>query len=128
MSIKAFRKDIQQGMPLEEAFQKHKLTLNQVFTTLHTKTRYHHKKKNKPPAYTPIKTPYIYNYRNKYYIVKNTRKKSRTFGSYNTLEEAIQVRDELIKDGWHQTHVDRICDELGIQRNKGHHNQKVRYH
>lgn len=38
------------------------------------------------------------------------------FGTYRTKKEAILVRNELIDVNWDKNELDRILDELGIER------------
>lgn len=43
---------------------------------------------------------YIYSVRNSFQLKKYVNDKSRHFGTFKTLEEAIKARDELIKNDW----------------------------
>jgi hypothetical protein len=127
MGIKAFQKDLNNGMTITEALQKHNLTFKETCDRLHDERVFPSKYRKQPIIYTPTGIPNIYNINNKYYIKKTIKGKSRIYGSYNTLEDAIRMKQALIKDGWHQTHVDKLCQELGIERNV-YFNNKVRYH
>jgi hypothetical protein len=119
-----FRKDLQQGMTIHDALTKHGITFQDAFQQLHKYKRTPEKK-----TYTQIGvSQYILTVDNRYAIRKNINGKTRMFGTYDCLEDAVLVRDELIRDGWHQTHVDSICERLGVQRRTGYPNEKVRYH
>ena len=57
--------------------------------------RYQKSRNNKFPTYiTDMKS------KDYYYISKKIKGKSKVFGSYNSIEEAIKERDELIKNNW----------------------------
>ena len=57
--------------------------------------RYQKGRDNKFPTYiTDMKS------KNYYYISKKIKGKSKVFGKYNSIEEAIKERDELIKNNW----------------------------
>lgn len=43
---------------------------------------------------------YIHKQKNKYIILKRIQTKLFYFGTYNTLNEAIQARNQLIKNNW----------------------------
>ena len=45
-------------------------------------------------------TRYIYSVGKSFQLKKSVNGKSRHFGSFKTLEEAIKARDELIKNNW----------------------------
>ena len=126
-----FQSDLKNGMTLTDALTKHGLTLEKAFNILHyipkKKQIIPNKKKHKrkPKTYTP--THYIQCRNGRYYLRKHAHGKGRAFGTYSTLEDAIRMREALKLDGWHQTHVDRLCDELGIIRCRTR-GKKVRYH
>ena len=53
---------------------------------------------------------------NKYMIRrKNTQGKEKYYGTYDTIEDAVKVRNYLIKHGWYQNRVPAIKDKLGIK-------------
>ena len=47
------------------------------------------------------------------------------YGKYNTLIEAIQVRDNLEKHNWNKRNLDKICEEVGVKRRK--HGKRIAY-
>ena len=65
------------------------------------------------------KTPYekihgknIYkNSQGKYYIEKVQNKKRTVYGKYDTFQEALEARDELIKNGWVQEETTKLKQE-----------------
>lgn len=125
MGLTEFQTDLNNGMSIETALQKHNLTLHKAFNTLHEQIN--PKRKPPKPRYKPLGIPNIYQIGTKYYIKKTIKGKGRLYGSYNSLEDALRMKQALEEDGWHQRHVDRICNELGIKRSL-YFNNKVRYH
>ena len=121
MGLTEFQNDLNQGMTITEALQKHQLTLEYAFNTLQKKQSTQMRIKTRKTNYTKKhKTSHIYiqEVEGRYYIRKRTRGKERFFGAYTNLEDAIQVRDALEEDGWHILHVDDICKKLGVERAK----------
>lgn len=116
------RKDLKEGKSIEQVCKDHNITFKNLCDTFHGYLR----TPKKYPTTTPTK--YIEVRNNRACVRKNINGKTKIFGTYDRLEDAIQMRDALEKDGWHQTHVDQICEKLGIERRKGQINEKVRYH
>ena len=135
MKCLELREDLKNGMSIEEGLIKHGLSFEDAVyllqfkqdTDKHPKTVMVHKKK-KRFNYVKSHEEYIMQRGDTYCVRKTIKKKTRMFGTYNSLEDAVRMRDALKLDGWHQTHVDRLCEELGIVRRKGHPASKVRYH
>ena len=112
-----FQKDLQEGMTLTEALQKHNITLEDAFNTLHF---------SKPPEPTNEKRKtmrnvdfYIFKRKNSYTIRKHVDGKQRVFGTYEKLEDAIKVRDWLIRADWKIDDLDELCKKLKVKRRKG---------
>ena len=53
-------------------------------------------------------TQHIYKNKNKFRIIKQIGNKTQDFGTYNTLEEAIQERKYLIENGWEYDYIDLL--------------------
>ena len=120
-------------MSIKEALQKHNLTFKEACDTLSYRNTCKERgrgKQREEKEWHRADT-YIQSRNGHYYVRKcvPTKKGARTltFGAYSSLRDAQMMRDALIKDGWHRTHVDRICEELNIVRRKGL-KSKVRYH
>ena len=115
------QKALQNGATIEETC----ISLNIKFIDLCNYFHGYHR--HRTPIRREYKTktdiPYIQQRKGKCYIRKTHRGKTRYYGCYDSLEDAITIRDALKRDGWHQTHVDRICEEHGITRGKS----KVRF-
>ena len=129
MGLKAFQKDLQNGMSITDALQKHNLTLETALHQLHG----YHKKTYKPKTSPSHAEKYIQYRCGRYYLRKTvfSRKKgrriTRMFGTYKTLEDAIRMREAQKEIGWKVTKVDELCEKLGIERCK-HKRCTVRYH
>ena len=108
--LKAFQDSIREGMTIDEALTKYNLTLKQAFTALqYTKPNTKTKKRQTSPERNIIK------HENTYRIRKTINHHTKYYGRYNTLEDARQVRNELISLNWNAD-IDEVCQKLGIQR------------
>ena len=123
MNITLFKEDLHNGLTLDEALQKHKVSLDQAFKILRRKDI----RKVQKNANRSCPETYILKRNDVYTIRKSIKGKTKIFGAYNSLEDALLVRDTLIKEGWKQRSVDDICKRLGVERRGGHVNCKVRY-
>jgi len=112
--------DLQKGMSIEEALQKHNLTFKEAFTELdkYKMGRPHKNKKQKlkKGAYATGERYIRRTLQGHYYLRKQVRGKMRTFGTYHTLEDAVRMREHCKKYGWKELSIDRYCEELGISR------------
>ena len=93
-----FQTDIRNGMSIEKALTKHGLTLTETFTELHGQPR---GRPRKPQPKRKLEThstgeKYIQYNSGKYLL----RKTNEYYGRYDTLEEAVSVRDYLVEHGW----------------------------
>ena len=141
INILAIQHDLRNGKTIEETFQTHNTNLKEVWDVIHgyqqqqrikpSKKQATPKRKVKPhkPHKPHIKiqdTTYIFERKGAYTIRKSINGKTRIFGTYNSLEDAQIVREELINIGWKQRSVDKICEKYGINRRCGS-GHKVRY-
>ena len=121
-----FRKDLQNGLSIAEACSKHDVSFGEVVLGLNPlqKRKNRAKKARKVTWGTPAK--YIFQRNDTFTIRKTVKSRCMVFGTYSSLDDAIRVRDELIRIGWKRRSVDRICEQFGITRRErsGHH---VRY-
>jgi hypothetical protein len=125
MNYKLIQEKLRNGTSIQEVCRQHHITFKKLCDTLKSYERTMTARETRT-QHTPVQ--YILERDNIYSVRKTVKGKTRIFGTYHTLEDAIQVRDALILDGWHQTHVDSICKRLGVNRRKGYINEKVRYH
>ena len=98
-------------IPLHKILEKHQTNLKKVITT---KNKEVHEKKSKKKTKTNIVN--ITCSRGVYMIRKYINSKSVYYGSYDTLEGAKRVKQELIKHNWDIKCLDKICKELGVRR------------
>lgn len=114
-----FQKDLQNGLSIEEACSKHDVSFGEAvlgFNPLQKRNK-NKKKGKKVKCSTPSK--YIFQRDDSFTVRKNVKRKTMVFGTYSSLEDAVKVRDELIRIGWKQRSVDSICERLGIIRRHG---------
>jgi hypothetical protein len=92
--LKAFQEDLRNGMTINDALIKHNLDFKKTVEALKGHSDY--PKKRLPNKYGT----YIYFHQKRYRVIRKINGKTTSFGSYDTLEEAKQRRDELEKNGW----------------------------
>ena len=124
MTLTSFQQDLKNGMTIHDALCKHGLTFRQA--VLGVSRPMTEKKPQYPRSRCGEK--YILRQGEKYHLRKRQNGRTMMFGTYNTLDDAVRIRDYCIKYGWKQKNIDKYCQELGIERSKGHPNCKVRYH
>lgn len=125
--MQQFQEDLRKGMTIQEACTKYGITLDYAFKHMpKTKTRKRNRKITKKqgrPRRHKNKIPYIScNEKNitcrygKYFLRKRIRNKERVYGTYETLEDAVKIRDYCNEHGWYVTRIDEYCETLGIKR------------
>lgn len=128
--LQQFQQDLRNGMTLEATLQKHQLTLIEVWTELNRSTagRPSEKKQYKNnTGLDPTGEKHIFKRNGRYTLRKYSRGKTRMYGVYRSMEDAVRVRDYCMEHGWVQRNIDRYCKILDVERCKGHGNCKVRY-
>jgi len=121
MIPKEITDDLRKGMSIEECLCKHNTNFRELFRVDHMNTGMKPKKSKTHVA------KYIQERSGHFYLRKSINGKTRMFGTYKSVEDAILVRDELERIGWKQRKVDEICERLGVSRMKGYYNNRVRY-
>ena len=106
MGIESFRKDLQNGMSIEDGLKKHGLTLREV---LRMPKRSFVKPSQKGSITKTRKSGH-------YHIQKQLNSKLLNGGSYATRHEAELVRDKLYEHNWDVDCLPAILEELGIKR------------
>lgn len=127
MNEQLVREDLQQGMSIKEVLLKYELTFHQLFNMLHhtPKDDGRKKRKRRPPEMDYITKPKT---KKKCYLIqKRVNGEYLRFGVYRTKNDAIKVRDALIEDRWNQHHVDKICQEVGVERIPGRKDLEYRF-
>ena len=103
----AFQSDLQNGMTIEEALQKHELTFREAVEQM-PRPKLHDK--------SSTGERYITHNRYGYHVRKKVNGKTRHFGVYPTLKEAVRVRDYCIKYGWHWRQLKSIQKKCGVKQ------------
>ncbi len=116
--------DLRNGMKLDDCLIKHHTNLNELFSD-------GVKVVSRAPKEC-VKTNrerYIQYHRNGSYILKKYLKGegSLVFGYYNSIEDAVKVREVMERIGWKRNKVDEICEELGVERRTGNYVNKGKY-
>ena len=112
-----FQKDLQNGLTIDEACSKHDVNFGEAVLGLNPLQKKKKRNGRKMVCSTPAK--YIFQRDDTFTVRKNVKRKTMVFGTYSSLEDAVKVRDELIRIGWKQRSVDSICERLGICRRQG---------
>ena len=114
--LKRFQEDLRNGMNISEACTKHNVSLAYAMENMPKKLT---KPRKKPKGRAPSTgEKYIQFRHGKYFLRKNVRRKMRCFGTYNTLEDAVKVRDYCMEHGWKVKSIDEYCRVLGVERSK----------
>ena len=116
MNIREFQQDLNNGMTIEEACCKHKVTFQQAFNILHYKDVNKDKINRRRNPKGNCGEPYIrYDEKSGTYMLrKKVNKKFTYFGRYKTLEDAVLVRDYMMTHGWYKNRLNSIRKELGV--------------
>lgn len=122
-----FQKDLQAGMSIQKACEKHQVTFKYACDAL-LKQGVKKKKPKKPRKKITKSTGelYIQQRNDHFYLRKLIRGKIRMFGTYKSLEDAVRMREYCNENGWKQKSIDKYCEILGIERCK-HHTNTVKY-
>jgi len=123
-TLQKFQTDLQCGMSIDEACRKHKISFKYACDNIP-------KIKPKPIRNkgqgTNFAAQYIQERNGKYFLRKQINGKTRMFGTYHCLKDAVRMREYCKEHGWKQKSIDKYCSELGIKRVISSKN-KVRYH
>ena len=111
VNISELRKDMKSHLTIEEVLIKHGITFKEAVTLL-SKNQSRKKKQKRPYEKTDEK--YISYYCKRYIIRKYVNGKMRSFGGYDTLEDAVKMRDYLMENGWYPNRVKAIRKRLGV--------------
>ena len=111
LNIIEFRRDLKR-MSLDETLRAYNLTLSEVMEALTQPSNTRLKTVDKPRFKTVDK--HVYQRGNFYHISKSINNRTREFGHYTSLKDAIMVRDYLIKHGWTIKARDKALKEYGI--------------
>lgn len=110
------QEDLRNGMSINDACAKYGLTFKELCEKMPKPYTLLQRKAKKPPRLTGER--YIQKWFGCYHIRKSINKKTVSFGSYDTLEDAVLMRDYLMEHGWRKDLLDVYCSRLGVTRRK----------
>lgn len=100
------QKELRNGATIESICEKYELTFKEL-CKLFISGNYTNTK-----SFSSTGKLYI-SYSGERYIIRRNRK---YYGAYSTLEDAVKVRDYLMINGWYRNRLNKICEELGVER------------
>jgi len=106
MTPSEIQEDLKSGTTIAEVCSKNDITFKELCQMFHG-----YAKKGRPLG-LPM---YICRDKRKYMIRKKIKGKEKYYGTYDTIEDAVKVRNELMKYGWYQSRVPAIRKRLGIK-------------
>lgn len=110
VNILLLKRDLQTHQSIDEVLIKHNISFKQCMQLLDKfAPGKHQKRKQKGTG-----EKYISKIENKFYIRKKKNRRTKSFGGYSSLEDAVKVRDYLVKTGWNKNRLNSICEELGV--------------
>lgn len=114
--MKSIKQDIQNDLKnysLQEVLEKYDLSFEELFKyCLKKNNKYNIKIKKVEETFS---RKYIQEYHNAFRIRKSIKGKLIYFGYYNTLDDAIRVRNRLIDYKWDKDILPKIYEELNIK-------------
>lgn len=110
MFKKTIQKDLKKGLSIQEVCTNYNLTFKELVNIFFKEAYVSVNKVQRTKRF------YIYPYRNSDRELWSIQKNNMYFGLYSTLDDAIKVRDCLIKRGWNKKELDCICQKLGVKR------------
>ena len=110
-SKKELVEDMRSHMTIEEVLQKHNLSLKECCDLLYYKTN---NRKNRKRKYRETGEPYIRQDGKRFHIRKKINGRAVSFGGYNSLEDAVKVRDYLMEHGWYRNRLKSTLKTLGV--------------
>ena len=123
-TLQAFQNDLQDGMTIEDACTKHQISFKYACDNM---GKIYKKKILPKKASCTFASEYIQTRNGKYFLRKYLNGSTKMFGTYNSLSDAVRMREHCKEYGWKQSKVDEYCQELGIERVISS-KSKVRYH
>ena len=115
---KKFQEDLQNGMSIEDACTKHQISFKEAFENMERPQIQGHRSVAQMKAQKKSKTgeQYIRKIKHRYCIYRKVGEKTRYFGAYTTLKDAVKIRDYMGKHGWFIEKLDQYCKECNVER------------
>ena len=113
MIPEAITKDLRLGMSLEDTLIKHGTNLKELFEPAACKRERNRNQYSGFDDWTNIQPTKCNTYR----VFKVMNRKRIEFGTYKTHEDALLVRNELIKCDWDKSRVPEIKEQYSIVTN-----------
>ena len=102
------RSKLQNGSTIQNICNEYHLTFNALWDIFKNEAQ----GQGRPKRKNLNKHLYITERDGKFFIRKN----DVFYGTYKTLEDAIKVRDYFIYSRWDIRNLDKVCEELGVER------------
>ena len=106
MNTNKIRQQLQNGTTIQEVCQQYQLTFKEL-CQLFLSGRY-----SRTTNESSTGNLYVSFDQHRYILRKN----GVNYGSYQSLDDALKVRDYMIMNGWYRSRLDKVCDELGVVR------------
>ena len=113
VNISKLTADMRSGRPIEEVLKEHNLDFKSAMALLRKAND--PRKKLKKNRYKSTGEKYISKYGNVFMVRRTLNGKLQYFGSYETLEDAIKIRDYLEVHGWYKHRLDTAKRNCGIK-------------
>ena len=105
-----FQEDLRSGMSLEDTLTKYGLSLKEALDQIPLTVDH------SPNSRYYCGEEYI-SARDGGYLIRKTLEGVHTyFGTYDSLDDAMKVRDRIIELGWNKSELDNECLELNVKR------------
>lgn len=116
VNLEKFRNDLRSGKSIEEVLETHKIDLGTALYLMQKHNGIRRRRRPKTQSSCTTGEKYISRYGNKYWLRKTVNKKLRSFGRYDSLEDAIKVRDYMMVHGWYITKLETAQRNCGIKK------------
>ena len=107
-----FQYDLKNGLTIDEACQKHDVTLKYAFENLPKAARMPKRIRNRRSN----SRQYIIEHHGKYVLRKAIEGKTEYFGRYDKITDAVKVREYCKKHGWRKECIPEYERRCGIKR------------
>lgn len=103
------RRELRNGETIETICNEYDVSLLELFNIMHYYNNPSPRKSTKPDGLL-----YVTERHGHFYL----RKCNVSYGTYQTLEDAVKVRDYFMLNRWDKRNIDKVCGLLGVERVK----------